>query len=59
MTVIKKLLGGGDSWWYLINEDTGKILGASHEDDAIKMKKFLESVNRDAAVAPVHPCPQI
>ena len=37
---ITKMVGGGVSWYYAVETATGKILGASHEDDKEGMKKL-------------------
>ena len=40
MSKIERLFGGGESWWYAIEDD--KIVGSAHEDDLEGMKKLRE-----------------
>lgn len=37
---ITKVLGGGTSWYYLI--DNGKFIDSSHEDDKTGMERLYE-----------------
>lgn len=41
---ITKLLGGGESWYYLIDEK-GFNLDSAHEDDKEGMKRLFEKKN--------------
>ena len=38
---IKKMIGGGESWFYAIDK-RGKVLGASHQDDREGMARLRE-----------------
>lgn len=37
---IDKMIGGGDSWFYALQD--GKVLGAAHEDDAKAMQRLRD-----------------
>jgi hypothetical protein len=43
--VVTKMTGGGASWFYAVGSD-GKVLGASHEDDAEGMKALRDLQKR-------------
>ncbi len=44
---LTKLQGGGQSWYYLL-DDAGRVLGAAHEDDRPKMKALENKLRNDS-----------
>jgi hypothetical protein len=40
---LTRMVGGGESWWYAVNE-SGRVVGASHEDNKEEMAHLRKLV---------------
>jgi hypothetical protein len=41
---LTRLIGGGSMWWYVLDVDGIRVLGAAQEDDRVGMARLRELV---------------